>query len=81
MFGGTDELETNIAPDKALFKSMITTPVSTAAQAVEQFVENPELTGKVAELNRENITFAEQQPYAEESAGKNIEAFWRLGYA
>lgn len=79
---GADSItETNIAPDKALFKSMVTTPVSTAVRAVSQFVEDPSVTGKVAELHGENITFAEQKEYADESVRENIEMFWKLGYA
>lgn len=77
----TDEVETNIAPDKALFKSMIITPMATAVKAVDRFVEDPSLTGKVAELHEENITFAEQQEYVDENTGVNIEMFWKLGYA
>ncbi|RMJ27136.1 short chain dehydrogenase reductase [Aspergillus sp. HF37] len=74
-------IETNIAPDKALFRSMTTTPVDTAVRAVSRFVEDPSLNGKVAELHGEDITFAEQKEYADESTRENIEMFWKLGYA
>jgi hypothetical protein len=81
MDDGADSAETNIAPDKALFRAMTTTPVDTAVRAVSRFVEDPSLTGKVAELHGENITFAEQKEYADESTRENIEMFWKLGYA
>lgn len=81
MDDGADSAETNIAPDKALFRSMTTTPVDTAVRAVSRFVEDPSLTGKVAELHGEKITFAEQKEYADESTRENIEMFWKLGYA
>ena len=78
---GTDWVETNIAPDSALFQSMVLTPMSTATKAVAQLVEDPSLTGKIAELHGEHVTFAEPPPYVDEDTGKNIETFWRLGYA
>ena len=79
--GKADEAETNIASDKALFKSMIITPVSTAVRAVDRFVEDPSLSGKVAELHEENITYAKQQEYVDKNTEINVEMFWTLGYA
>lgn len=73
--------ETNIAPSSDLFKSMVLTPMSTLFKAVAQFVEDETLTGKVAELHGEHVTFAEPPAYVDEDTGKNIETFWNLGYA
>lgn len=72
---------TNIAPSAELFKSMILTPMSTAAKAVAQLVEDETLTGRVAELHGEHVTLAEAPAYVDEDTGKNIETFWSLGYA
>ncbi|KAF7155620.1 hypothetical protein CNMCM5623_008162 [Aspergillus felis] len=74
-------IETNIAPDSALFRSMILTPMSTATRAVEQLVGDSSLTGKVLELHGEEVTFAEPPAYVDEDTGTNIEMFWKLGYA
>ncbi|GFF54040.1 bacilysin biosynthesis oxidoreductase BacC [Aspergillus lentulus] len=74
-------IETNIAPDSALFRSMILTPMSTAARGVEQLVEDASLTGKVLELHGEEVTFAEPPAYVDQDTGTNIEMFWKLGYA
>ncbi|RDW72554.1 putative short chain dehydrogenase/reductase [Aspergillus mulundensis] len=74
-------IETNIAPSSDLFKTMILTPMSTAQRAAEQFVSDPSLTGKIAELHGEHVTFAEPPAYVDEDTGKNIENFWSLGYA
>ncbi|KAF9887953.1 hypothetical protein FE257_009475 [Aspergillus nanangensis] len=74
-------IETNIAPSGDLFKSMVLTPMSTATKAVAQLVEDRSLTGKVAELHGEKVTFAEQPAYVDADTEKNIETFWRLGYA
>ncbi|KAJ5305841.1 hypothetical protein N7508_004856 [Penicillium antarcticum] len=74
-------IETNIAPSSALFKSMILTPMSTATNAVAQFVADPSLTGRVAELHGERVTFAEPPAYVDEDTGKNIAMFSSLGYA
>lgn len=73
--------ETNISSDHSLFKSMVLTPMSTATRAVAQLLADPGLTGKIAELHGENVTFAEPPPYVDEDTGRNIEMFWTLGYA
>ncbi|CEJ59633.1 hypothetical protein PMG11_08250 [Penicillium brasilianum] len=74
-------IETNIAPSSDLFKPMIITPMSTATKAVAQFVKDESLSGKIAEVHGEHVTFAEPQAYVDEDTGKNIETFWNLGYA
>ncbi|KAE8143116.1 hypothetical protein BDV38DRAFT_267147 [Aspergillus pseudotamarii] len=74
-------IATNIAPSNDLFKSMILTPMSTATNAVAQLVGDESLTGKIAELHGENVTFAEPPAYVDEDTEKNIENFWNLGYA
>ncbi|KAL2830306.1 hypothetical protein BDW59DRAFT_158636 [Aspergillus cavernicola] len=74
-------IETNIAPSSDLFKTMILTPMSTAQRAVEQFVSDASLTGRIAELHGEHVTFAAPPAYVDEDTGKNIENFWSLGYA
>lgn len=74
-------VETNIAPSSDLFKSMILTPMSTVMTAVANLMNDPSLSGKVAELHGENVTFAEAPEYVDEDTGRNIENFWNLGYA
>lgn len=75
------QTETNIAPSAELFKSMVLTPMSTAQKAVARFIADPSLTGKVAELHGEHVTFTDPPPYVDEDTGRNIETFWNLGYA
>ena len=74
-------IETNIAPSNDLFKSMILTPMCTATNAVAQFTADESLTGKIAELHGDHVTFAEPPVYVDEDTRKNIENFWNLGYA
>ncbi|KAJ0424369.1 hypothetical protein BJY00DRAFT_326935 [Aspergillus carlsbadensis] len=74
-------IETNIAPSSDLFKTMALTPMSTAQRAAQRFVDDPSLTGKIAELHGEHVTFAEPPAYVDEDTGRNIENFWALGYA
>ncbi|KAJ5754170.1 uncharacterized protein N7511_008323 [Penicillium nucicola] len=74
-------IQTNIAPSSALFDSMILTPMSTVTKGVAQFVADPSLTGQVAELHGEHVTFAEPPAYVDEDTGKNIAMFSSLGYA
>ncbi|KAF9886278.1 hypothetical protein FE257_011891 [Aspergillus nanangensis] len=74
-------IETNIAPSEDLYRSMILTPMSTAINAVAEFVSDESLTGKIAELHAEKFTFVEPPAYVDEDTRKNIEMFWSLGYA
>ncbi|KAL1972599.1 hypothetical protein VTN31DRAFT_7013 [Thermomyces dupontii] len=72
-------VESNISSSKELFKHMIITPMSTVTKAAQNFVEDPGLTGKVAELHEGNITFRDPPPFVDENSEKNIEMFWKLG--
>ncbi|KAG4257742.1 hypothetical protein FPRO04_07963 [Fusarium proliferatum] len=74
-------LETNITPDKELFKAMIITPLSTLTKAVSQFVTDPSRTGQVAELNEETITLRPHAEYADAGAEHNNKMFYKLGHA
>ncbi|KAJ9210826.1 hypothetical protein DTO166G4_7597 [Paecilomyces variotii] len=74
-------IQTNIAPSQDLFKHMVLTPMETATNAVAQFLADPTLTGKVAELHGKVVSFAEPPPYVDEDTERNIETFWSLGYA
>lgn len=60
---------------------MILTPMSTVTDAVAQFLADPSLTGRVAELHGQHVTFAEPPAYVDEDTGKNIAMFSSLGYA
>jgi hypothetical protein len=75
------EVETNIAPSKDLFKSMIITPMETLTRGVQQLVSDTSLTGQVAEIHGQHVTLSQPPPYVDEDTGKNIEIFWGLGYA
>jgi NAD(P)-dependent dehydrogenase (short-subunit alcohol dehydrogenase family) len=77
----TDDTETNITPDKKLFKAMIITPISTLTRAVSQFVTDPSRTGQVAELNEETITLRPHADYADAGAEHNNKMFYKLGHA
>ena len=74
-------LETNIAPDKALFANMILTPMSTLVKGVSTFVEDGSLTGEVAEIHGDKVTLSKHQNYVDEDSKKNLDNFWALGYA
>ena len=60
---------------------MILTPVSTAVNAVEQFVTDTKLTGVIAEVHGEKHTFRPPPEYVDADSAKNIEMFWTLGYS
>lgn len=60
---------------------MILTPVSTAVNAVEEFIKKQELSGVCAEISGDKFTFRPPPEYVDENTEKNIEMFWKLGYA
>lgn len=55
--------------------------METATRAVDQFLNDPLLNGKIAELHGEHVTFAEPPPIVDEDSKANIEMFSKLGYA
>ena len=73
-------LETNIAPDKALFKSMILTPMSTLCKGVGVLLE-PGRTGDCAEIHGDKVSVREVYGWVDEDSRRNVEEFTRLGYA
>lgn len=73
--------ETNIAPDKALFKDMVLTPMDTLIRGVAKFVEDPSLSGEVAEIHGPNVTLRPPHEYVDDDSARNLEVFWNLGYA
>ncbi|KAL2183961.1 NAD(P)-binding protein [Thermothelomyces heterothallicus CBS 203.75] len=74
-------LETNIAPDKALFKNMVVTPMDTLIRGVAKFVADPSLSGEIAEVHGSNVTLRPPHEYVDEDSARNLEVFWNLGYA
>ena len=73
--------ETNIAPDRALFKDMILTPFSTLTRGVDQFVSDSAITGAVAEIHGTSVTIRPPLNVVDEDSATNLEVFWSLGYA
>lgn len=73
--------ETNLAPSKDLFKQMIITPISTLTRGVVQFIENPKLTGEIAEIHGDKVTLRPPHEFVDEDSRANLETFWGLGYA
>ncbi|KAK5948058.1 hypothetical protein OHC33_010899 [Knufia fluminis] len=74
-------VETNIAPDRALFKDMIVTPFSTLTRGVDQFVDDSALTGAIAEIHGASVTIRPSLDVVDEDSAANLEVFWNLGYA
>ncbi|KAI1773237.1 NAD(P)-binding protein [Hypoxylon cercidicola] len=74
-------LETGIAPSKALFQEMVITPHSTLLKGVAQLVENPGVTGAVAEIHGDKVTIRPPHDYVDEDTQSNLDVFWKLGFA
>jgi len=60
---------------------MIITPMETLVKGVSQFVENPSLTGQVAEIHGDHVTLRAAPEWVDEDSRRNIEMFSTLGYA
>ena len=73
--------DTNIAPNKDLFKHMTITPMETLIRGVDQFLRDPTVSGAVAEIHGDEVTIRPPHEYVDEDSKKNIETFWDLGYA
>ncbi|POR38901.1 Uncharacterized protein TPAR_00889 [Tolypocladium paradoxum] len=74
-------IETNITPDKSLFKQMIVTPASTLTRGVAKFIDDPSLTGQLAEVHGEKVTLRPQAEYVDADTEKNMKMFWSIGHA
>lgn len=66
---------------KELFDNMIITPMSTMIKGVEMFLEDPSLTGEIAEIEGQDATLRSPPEFVSEDSRKNIETFWELGYS
>lgn len=71
---------TGLAPD-GLLENMEITPMSTLIAAVVNFVENPELTGQIAEISGDNFKQREPPDFLDNITKKNLDMFSALGYA
>lgn len=72
---------TNIAPDKSLFDKMIVTPMETLVEGVKRLIQDPEVNGEVAEIHGQSVTLRPVHEFVDEDSRKNLENFWKLGYA
>ncbi|KAH9993454.1 NAD(P)-binding protein [Xylariaceae sp. FL0662B] len=64
-------LESNLAPSKALFSDMIITPKSTLIRGVVQFLENPGLSGALAEIHGDSVTLRPHHEYVDSDSKAN----------
>jgi hypothetical protein len=60
---------------------MIVTPHSTLIKGIRQILDDPGLTGAVAEIHGDSVTIRPPHDYVDEDSRVNIEHFWSLGYA
>lgn len=74
-------IATNLSDESALFRCLKPTPMSTLVKAVSELVSDSSLTGKVAEISGENVTWPEAPDYVDEVTKYNLEMFWTLGVA
>lgn len=60
---------------------MVMTPMSTVLRGVDEILADRTITGQVAEIHGEKVTFRPHHEYVDEDSRRNLEVFERLGYA
>jgi len=73
-------IQTGLA-DQNLWSSMTLTPMSTAIDAIRGFMDDPKLTGIIAEVHGNKVSFRAPPEYVDEDSRNNLETFWKLGYS
>lgn len=64
-----------------MFKGMILTPFSTLTRGVQRFIDEPKLSGAIAEIHGESVTLRETPGIVDEDSAKNLEYIWSFGSA
>lgn len=72
---------TNIAPDKSLFANMVITPIETLVAGVQRLLQDGSINGEVAEIHGNSVTLRPVHEFVDEDSRKNLEQFWKLGFA
>ncbi|KAH8667464.1 putative short chain dehydrogenase/reductase [Tricladium varicosporioides] len=73
-------IRTGLAPD-GLLENMQITPMSTLIAAVVNLVENPGLTGQIAEISGDHFKLREPPDFLDSITKTNLDMFSALGYA
>ncbi|KAI1131385.1 15-hydroxyprostaglandin dehydrogenase [Nemania abortiva] len=73
-------LETNISGTHGLFKKMVVTPPDTLTSGLWKLLTDTSLTGQVAEIHGNNVTFRPPHDIVDEDSRHNLEEFARFGY-
>jgi len=60
---------------------MIITPMATLIRGVAQIIDDPSLSGAVAEIHGDSVTIRPHHEYVDGDSRRNIENFWDVGYA
>ncbi|KIW18213.1 hypothetical protein PV08_02501 [Exophiala spinifera] len=64
-------VETNIAPGVGQLDGIILTPLSTVVKAVEMILDDASISGQIAEISEDRVTWPKQQDYVDDSTRKN----------
>jgi hypothetical protein len=63
------------------YKTMEMTPMSTVLRGFAQLLEDPALTGQVAETSGDEVSFRHPPEYADSITRKNFEKYTEMGIA
>lgn len=67
-----------------MFDNMVVTPLSALVDGVAKFVEDTSLNGELAEIHGQDpgsVTLRPPNEFVDDDSRKNMENFWRLGWA
>lgn len=73
-------IETGLSANSDSYKMVVVTPMETLVRAVTMLVSDRTLSGEIAELHRESISFPAAPPVEHDETQQNMEVFWKLGY-
>jgi len=59
---------------------MVVTPMSTLIRGVAGFIDDASLTGMVAEIHGDSVTFRPPHEHVDEDSRRNMETFARLAF-
>jgi len=74
------ETVTNISGPgaEAFFAKMVITPMDTLIRGVAKFMDDPTLTGQVAEIHGDSVTIRPHHKFVDEDSKNNIDMFWKV---
>ncbi|KAL3484549.1 short chain dehydrogenase/reductase [Aspergillus germanicus] len=72
-------VKTALSRGSTYYDMLAVTPMETLLRATATFIKDPSLSGQIAELHKESITYQDAPPFQHDETRQNIETFWKFG--